>query len=111
MDKREVALNSGLHGEIGMRAAAEPYFARTVETKTSAEHQAALERCIGRLHEQVPVIGLRNPKIGDANNRWIYCDGSDWVVGFYSGILLHTYKTRARKAYASTWCWFRFSIS
>ena len=79
-----------LHGKIDMRTVADPYFARAVETKTSEHHQAALERCIGRLHEQAPVIGLRNPKIGDAKNRWIYCDGSDWVVGFYSGILLLT---------------------
>jgi unsaturated chondroitin disaccharide hydrolase len=75
-----------------MRSSPDPYFARVIETKTSAEHQAALERCIGRLHEQVPVIGLRNPKIGDANNRWIYCDGPDWVLGFYSGMLLLTFQ-------------------
>jgi unsaturated chondroitin disaccharide hydrolase len=75
-----------------MPAVADRYFARAVETKTSEHHQAALGRCISRLHEQVPVIGLRNSKISDANNRWIYCDGSDWVVGFYSGILLLTFQ-------------------
>jgi hypothetical protein len=52
---------------------ADPYFARGVETKTSAQHKAALERCITRLREQIPIIGLRNPKIGDAKNQWIYC--------------------------------------
>src|SRR6516165_4309336 len=71
---------------------ADPYFARVVETKTSAQHKAALERCITRLREQIPVIGLRNPKIGDAKDQWIYCDGPDWVVGFYSGILFLTFQ-------------------
>jgi unsaturated chondroitin disaccharide hydrolase len=70
----------------------DPYFAHAAEPKTSAQHKAALERCVTRLREQMPVNGLRNPKIGDANNQWIYCDGPDWVVGFYSGILWLTFQ-------------------
>lgn len=51
------------------------------------EYQAALLRCVQRLREVLPLAGLRNPKIGRADNSWIWCDGPDWVMGFLSGQL------------------------
>jgi unsaturated chondroitin disaccharide hydrolase len=35
----------------------------------------------------MPIIGLRNPKIGRPDHTWAYCDPFDWVISFYSGQL------------------------
>lgn len=64
-------------------AAAEP----AATTRNADRHQAALLRCVDRLRSAMPVIGLRNPKIGLPGNRWAYCAPFDWVVSFYSGQL------------------------
>lgn len=50
-------------------------------------YEAALLRCVQRLRDVLPKAGLRNPKIGRADNTWIWCDGPDWVMGFLSGQL------------------------
>ena len=52
-----------------------------------ARYQAALERCVEKLRATMPIIGLRNPKIGLIDNRWDYCSDIDWVMGFHSGQL------------------------
>ncbi|WP_162895028.1 glycoside hydrolase family protein [Rhizobium terrae] len=52
---------------------------------TQKRHQQALERCLDRLRRTMPVIGLRNPKIGLADNTWSYCGPYDWVVSFLAG--------------------------
>jgi unsaturated chondroitin disaccharide hydrolase len=63
------------------------YFQNVSSTRTVAHHQAALDRCIERLRTTLPVVGLRNPKIGNPDLTWSYCSASDWVIGFYSGQL------------------------
>ena len=50
-------------------------------------YQEALDRCVDRLRTLMPVIGLRNPKIGLPDLSWSYCGPFDWVVGFHSGQL------------------------
>ncbi|KSV64867.1 hypothetical protein N185_34335 [Sinorhizobium sp. GW3] len=74
--------------EQTMRAQKSSYF-RTVENAGSdvayKSRQEALERCIRRLRETMPVIGLRNPKIGLADHSWSYCSPYDWVIGFLAG--------------------------
>jgi unsaturated chondroitin disaccharide hydrolase len=50
-------------------------------------YQAALERCVEKLRTTMPIIGLRNPKIGLIDNSWDYCSDIDWVMGFHSGQL------------------------
>lgn len=64
-------------------AAAEP----AATTRNPDRHQAALDRSIARLRSAMPVIGLRNPKIGTPGNCWAYCAPFDWVVSFYAGQL------------------------
>lgn len=64
-------------------AAAEP----AAVTRNGDRHQLALGRCVEKLREAMPTIGLRNPKIGVPGNRWSYCSPFDWVVGFYPGQL------------------------
>lgn len=64
-------------------AAAEPAFV----TRNAQRHQQAIERCVAKLRQTMPVIGLRNPKIGTADNQWVYCAPYDWVVSFQSGQL------------------------
>lgn len=64
-------------------AAAEP----AAVTRNSTRHQRAIERCVEKLRATMPVIGLRNPKIGTADNQWVYCGPFDWVVGFHAGQL------------------------
>lgn len=56
------------------------------------EYHAALLRCVQRLRDVLPLAGLRNPKIGRDDNRWIWCDGPDWVMGFLSGELWLAYQ-------------------
>ena len=74
--------------EQQMRAQTSDYFT-TVETTDAAvggkARQEALERCIERLRGAMPVIGLRNPKIGLADRAWSYCGRYDWVIGFLAG--------------------------
>ncbi|MGF6259014.1 glycoside hydrolase family 88 protein [Ensifer sp. ZNC0028] len=50
-------------------------------------HQQALERCIAKLRQTMPTIGLRNPKIGLPDQTWSYCGPFDWVVSFQAGQL------------------------
>lgn len=50
-------------------------------------HQDALDRCVARLRQTMPVMGVRNPKIGLPDLTWSYCDPYDWVVGFHAGQL------------------------
>lgn len=56
-------------------------------THDPARHQAALNRCVQKLRDTMPVIGLRNPKIGLPGHRWSYCAPFDWVVSFHAGQL------------------------
>ncbi|TPW27646.1 glycosyl hydrolase [Martelella alba] len=84
-----------------MNRVANSYFAQEQSTPLSTSYQDALERCIARLAGQLPVIGLRNPKIGMAGNRWIYCDGPDWVMGFFSGSLWLAYQLTGRHEFAA----------
>lgn len=70
-----------------MDGIANSYFALESGVRVNEGHHAALMRCVERLRQQIPVVGLRNPKIGNADNRWIYCDGADWVMGFQTGQL------------------------
>ncbi|TCT34744.1 glycoside hydrolase family 88 protein [Martelella mediterranea] len=82
-----------------MNLIADSYFARESDVRSRAEHQAALLRCVERLREQMPSVGLRNPKIGNARNRWIYCDGADWVMGFQTGQLWLAYQLTGSSAF------------
>lgn len=50
-------------------------------------HQQALDRCVAKLRATMPVIGLRNPKVGRLDLTWDYCGPYDWVVGFQAGQL------------------------
>ncbi|WP_210190052.1 glycoside hydrolase family 88 protein [Ensifer adhaerens] len=50
-------------------------------------HQQALERCVAKLLQTMPAIGLRNPKIGLPDQTWSYCGPFDWVVSFQAGQL------------------------
>src|SRR5262245_16006767 len=64
------------------------YFSDAATTGGSMQrYQHALERCVGRLRALMPVVGLRNPKIGLPDLSWSYCGPYDWVVGFQSGQL------------------------
>ena len=76
------------------------YFASDVVVPGDPAFQAALVRCVDRLREQIPVAGLRNPKIGASDNRWIYCDGSDWVMGFLSGKFWLAHQLTAEAVFA-----------
>lgn len=73
-----------------MRVEKSSYF-WTAETGTAdrdlARHQQALDRCVTKLRDTLPVIGLRNPKIGLPDNSWAYCGPYDWVISFHAGQL------------------------
>lgn len=68
------------------------YFARKDDPAPIVAHREALVRCLDRLHESRVIAGARNPKIGKEGNRWSYCQGYDWVMGFYSGQLWLAYQ-------------------
>jgi unsaturated chondroitin disaccharide hydrolase len=73
-----------------MKPAEDNYFADTdAEARRAADrrYQEALNRCVARLRDLMPVVGLRNPKIGLPDLSWSYCGPFDWVVGFQSGQL------------------------
>lgn len=76
------------------------YFASDVAVLGNPVFQSALDRCVVRLREIIAVAGLRNPKIGHSDNSWIYCDGSDWVMGFLSGELWLAHQLTADPVFA-----------
>lgn len=58
------------------------------QAKTASErHQQAIERCVAKLRNTMPIIGLRNPRIGLPDLTWEYCSPFSWVVGFHTGQL------------------------
>ncbi|MFT4173988.1 MAG: glycoside hydrolase family 88 protein [Rhodocyclaceae bacterium] len=61
------------------------YFNRTSSSRVIDAHQRALERCVAKLKATMPVVGLRNPKIGKSDNTWEYCGPFDWVISFQAG--------------------------
>ncbi|PJF09359.1 glycoside hydrolase family 88 protein [Pseudorhodobacter sp. MZDSW-24AT] len=74
-------------------------------TESPAAHrpayQSALGRSLDRLDSLIGIAGLRNPKIGQIGNRWAYCDGPDWVMGFLSGQLWLAYQLTGNPALAA----------
>jgi len=61
--------------------------AATEAKRDTWRHQQALDRCVAKLRASMPVIGLRNPKIGLADYSWAYCGPFDWVLSFWAGQL------------------------
>jgi unsaturated chondroitin disaccharide hydrolase len=55
--------------------------------RDTPRHQQALDRCVAKLRMTMPVIGLRNPKIGLPDYSWAYCGSFDWVLSFHAGQL------------------------
>lgn len=73
-----------------MKPARDSYFAGKDAAASGGGGQRcreALARCVERLRTLMPVVGLRNPKIGLPDLTWSYCGPYDWVVGFQSGQL------------------------
>jgi unsaturated chondroitin disaccharide hydrolase len=72
-----------------MKSALDGYFADKDSAGAGSQqrYQDALNRCVDRLRQLMPVVGLRNPKIGLPDLTWSYCGPYDWVVGFQSGQL------------------------
>ncbi|QPM90448.1 glycoside hydrolase family 88 protein [Pseudooceanicola algae] len=62
--------------------------------------QDALDRCLHRVRAGLSTAGLRNPRIGLGGNRWAYCDGPDWVMGFFSGQLWLCYQLSGDATFA-----------
>ncbi|MGO4907233.1 hypothetical protein ACEN2J_02745 [Pseudorhodobacter sp. W20_MBD10_FR17] len=77
------------------------YFNGDVSVAGKDKYQQTLTRCVARLRGLLPVAGLRNPKIGTANNQWIWCDGPDWVMGFLSGQLWLAHQLTADPVFAA----------
>lgn len=75
------------------------YFTQEAESRSISQNQATLDRCVNRLRLVLPAIGLRNPKIGREDNTWTFCDGPDWVMGFFSGQLWLAYQLTADPAF------------
>lgn len=73
-----------------------------LHSRSLPQHQAALERCVARLRATIPVDGLRNPKIGQADLSWVYCGTSDWVMGFRAGQLWLAYQLSADSVFANS---------
>lgn len=65
-------------------------------------YQAALDRCVARLRDTLPIHGLRNPKIGVEDNSWSYCGPFDWVVSFQSGQLWLAYQLSGDSAFRNS---------
>src|SRR6266481_7507029 len=63
------------------------YCSESSRSRAIRSHEDALMRCVARLKAVMPIIGLRNPKIGRADNTWDYCGPFDWVISFQSGQL------------------------
>jgi unsaturated chondroitin disaccharide hydrolase len=61
--------------------------AATEAKRDTRRHQQALDRCVAKLRATMPVIGLRNPKVGLPDYSWAYCGPFDWVLSFWAGQL------------------------
>lgn len=60
----------------------------TMQVQSAGErNQRAIERCVEKLLLTMPIIGLRNPRIGRPDLTWDYCSPFSWVVGFHVGQL------------------------
>jgi unsaturated chondroitin disaccharide hydrolase len=73
-----------------MKAEQDSYFGGGIGAgaeRSSDRYQQALERCVSKLRVVMPVVGLRNPKIGRPDLSWTYCGPFDWVMSFQSGQL------------------------
>lgn len=71
-------------------------------SRVQKQHQSALERCVEKLRATMPIVGLRNPKIGRADNTWEYCGPFDWVIGFHSGQLWLAYQLTGDSIFANS---------
>ncbi len=64
-------------------------------------YEDALSRCVARLEQAMPVIGVRNPKIGRDDFSWDYCKGGDWTLGFHCGQLWLAYQLTGDARFAN----------
>ena len=63
--------------------------------ETKQYYEQALVNAVSAVTHNVSLIGDRNPKLGNPDFSWDYCDESDWVAGFWTGQLWLTYKITA----------------
>lgn len=75
-----------------MQTTNDSYFNRIAEARSPQGHQEVLDRCVVRVKETLRTFGVRNPKIGRADNTYDFCGPDDWVVSFYSGQLWLAYQ-------------------
>ncbi len=77
------------------------YFNRCNPSRRLKSYEAALSRCISRLEQAMPVIGVRNTKIGMDDFSWRYCGQSDWTLGFHAGQLWLAYQLTGNSRFAN----------
>lgn len=78
------------------------YFTADPEHRAESEFDDMLARCVERTRSILPRAGLRNPRIGNARNQWLWCgDGYDWVMGFFSGQLWLCHQLSGDPAFAA----------
>ncbi|TOM56392.1 glycosyl hydrolase, partial [Vibrio parahaemolyticus] len=47
---------------------------------------------VSSIKNNIPRIGINNPKIGNEDGTWRYCGPSDWVSSFWTGQLWLCYQ-------------------
>ena len=53
----------------------------------STNFEEQLAKAVSSIKNNIPRIGINNPKIGNEDGTWRYCGPSDWVSSFWTGQL------------------------
>lgn len=61
-----------------------------------------LPTVMSTIKRNIPRIGERNPKIGNADHSWTHCGAFDWVSSFWAGQLWLCYQTTADDQYKNS---------
>lgn len=68
-------------------------------TDITEELSSALNAALTTIRYASPKIGLRQPKIGRDDLTYEFCNGSDWIEGFWSGQLWLAYACSGDKTF------------
>ncbi|MFV8404372.1 glycoside hydrolase family 88 protein [Vibrio harveyi] len=68
----------------------------------STNFEEQLTKAVSSIKNNIPRIGINNPKIGNEDGTWRYCGPSDWVSSFWTGQLWLCYQLTGDEAFKNS---------